>query len=89
MMNNTKNDPAVGCPLERRVRVVTNMCDLPDNWPLTQSAFEMWIIRKLKNAGIPIIGTLCFIGIERGTITRFEDMENFDSIIWEWNPNVN
>ena len=88
-MNKTKEaSPPLGVRFERRVRVVINMFDYPEKWPLTQSAFEMWVIGKLKNAGIPIKGTLVFRGLERGSIARFDDVEKFWETILEWNPNA-
>ncbi len=86
-MNKTENDPAVGCALERRVRVVVRTSEYPMHLPLEPAAWESWVVGKLKDAGIPVKGALIFSGIERGTLTRFDDPTNFDATIWEWNPN--
>ena len=87
-MTETKHDPAVGCPLERRGRVVLNVSEYPMHLPLEPMAWEIWVIGKLKDAGVPIKGTLVFEEIESGTLTRFDDPADFDATIWEWNPNV-
>ena len=80
-MNNTESNPAVGCALERRVRVVLKTSEYPP------AVWETWVVGKLKDAGVPIKGTLVFGGIESGTLTRFDDPTDFGATIWEWNPN--
>ena len=51
------------------------------SWPM----LETYIIGKLKDKGIPIIGTFLFGGLEKGTLHFYQDYETRDFIyIWEY-----
>jgi len=50
--------------------------------------WESYVVGKLKAAGVPIIGTLLYGGLESGTLYRLDDPCDFDKCKYVWVPNV-
>ena len=46
--------------------------------------WESFVVGKLKEAGAPIEGVLTFKGIKKGTITRFDNPEDFGKTTYIW-----
>jgi hypothetical protein len=67
-----------------KITVKINSYDYPEDWALTPVLYEMWIVGKLKDAGIPIRGTILFRGLERGILTRTDDPEDFGQATYTW-----
>ena len=70
------------------IRCRISASDYPLECSLTQAMWECWIVGKLKEAGVPIIGILVFRGIKSGTLRRFNDPVDFGATIYEWIPNA-
>lgn len=46
-------------------------------------SFEMFVIGKLRQAGIPVIGIFSFKGVSRGTLKCIDSMhKNIKQFIW-------
>lgn len=43
-------------------------------------SLEIWIMWRLKEAGIPIIGILLFAGVERGTLETWGEDRTYSRI---------
>lgn len=59
------------------IEVEFSVNDYPEGWPLTSAFWEMWVVGKLKKAGVPIRGLLKFSGLESGTLHRLDDPADF------------
>ena len=55
-----------------------------NKYPTEYSAWERWIVEKLKSAGIPIIETLGIYGVKYGTLHRLDDPSNFGKTKYVW-----
>jgi len=69
-------------PLECEVRL--RVQDYPNDWDMSPAMWECWIVGKLKEAGVPVIGTLTLNGIKSGTLHRFDDPKDFGSVVYKW-----
>ena len=66
------------------IEVKISIDDFPDNFDMTPSVWEMWVVGKLKSAGVPIKGVLTFRGLEKGTIERYDDPKDFGASTYRW-----
>ena len=48
--------------------------------------FEMWLMSKLKKAGIPIVGTFKFKGVKDGVFGKMTHCENPNMVRYFWKP---
>lgn len=69
------------------VKCRIHVSDFPDDWDMTPGFWESWVIGKLKEAGVPVIGTLKFSGIKSGKLRRLDDPSDFVACVYEWTPN--
>lgn len=51
-------------------------------------AWDGYVVGKLKAAGVPVIGTLLYRGLESGTLHRLDDPTDFSKCKYVWMPNV-
>ncbi len=70
--------------MTERIEVAIQVKDYPDNWMLTPSMWECFVVGKLRDAGVPIKGLLKYRGVEKGTITRFDDPKDFGATKYIW-----
>lgn len=85
----TKTATDAAAPVEpvvmpEMIEVTISVSDYPDEWDMTPAMFECWIVEKLKDAGVPIDGFLCFNGIKKGTLTRLDDPKDFGASKYIW-----
>jgi hypothetical protein len=45
--------------------------------------WETFCMARLRRAGIPVLGTLLFRGVESGTLTKIQDFDTND-IVYRW-----
>ena len=69
-----------------KIVVKLNVHDYPKDWPLEPHLWEMWIVGKLKDAGIPIKGVLKFSGLSSGALYRLDDPADFGMVSYTWVP---
>jgi hypothetical protein len=72
--------------IEGIIRCRITVHDFPLEWKMTPAVWEGWIVGKLKEAGVPVKGTLLFRGIKSGTLRSFYDQNDFGTVIYEWTP---
>jgi hypothetical protein len=68
----------------KEIQVEINIDDYPHGLGLTPAMWESWVVGKLKEAGVPVEGTLTFNGIKSGILSRFDNPEDFGKTIWKW-----
>lgn len=67
--------------MSERIEVRIDYRVMQEMRPIEQ---EMLLIQRLKDAGIPVIGTMVFQGVNRGTIRAYVDLEEWCRVyIWE------
>jgi hypothetical protein len=44
-----------------------------------------YLLNKLREAGVPVLGAVWPTGVERGRLTSSTD-ETFGDLVWEWVP---
>lgn len=67
-----------------RIEKQIDFLDIPGKWTATPSMIECWIVGQLKEAGMPIEGTLIFRGLTTGTLTAFDCPETgMRHFIWK------
>lgn len=81
-MTDKPSTPSDETPITVKVRY----SDYPKNLPLVAGAWEMWVLGKLKSAGMPLLGFFRFQGVERGTLIRTDDFEDYGATIYRWQP---
>jgi hypothetical protein len=64
----------------KRIKVFIRKSDISGMSPDMQ---EMYFLNKLKKAGIPVKGVLCFKGVETGVLKKSECFDT-DEIIYTW-----
>ena len=70
-------------PASNTVRVVIRVDDIHKGRTLDYGIWETYVYGKLKEAGIPVSPTG---DVERGTLFRYDDPEDFGATIWKWEP---
>lgn len=65
------------------IEVSINEREYPYNH-LTPALWEMWIVEKLKEAGVPIRRTLLYGDLASGTLFRLDDPEHFGRCKYVW-----
>lgn len=74
--------------VEYVIRCRIHISDYPHKWELEPNTWEMWVVGKLKAAGVPVLGELKFCGIKSGILSWFNDPTDFDATIYEWRSNA-
>jgi hypothetical protein len=72
--------------MAERIEVKIRIEDYPDGWVANPAMLEAWVVGKLKDAGVPVEGTLVFRGIKEGTLHRLDDPKDFDVTKYVWVP---
>lgn len=67
-----------------RIKVSYSISDYPKDWSLEPHLWEMWIVGKLKEAGVPVKGKLRFSGIKSGTLFSLDDPKDFGKATYIW-----
>jgi hypothetical protein len=68
------------------IEVRFNVNDYPPDMPFNHPMWEMWVVGKLKEAGIPVDGTFLYRGIKSGTLSRMDDPMDFGGYVYRWTP---
>ena len=72
--------------MAERIELTIYISEYPDGWDLSPAMWECWLVGKLKDAGVPVEGTLVFRRIKSGTLTRFDDPTDFGATKYIWEP---
>ena len=60
----------------------------PSPYNLWTDSFEMWVLKKLRDVGIPAKGVFKFLGVENGELHRFDNPASIGRISYVWIPHI-
>ena len=77
-------NPVDSVIMPARIEKQIDFLEMPRKWKATPTMIECWIVGQLKEAGMPVEGTLFFRGLTTGKLTAYDSPETgMRHFIWE------
>jgi hypothetical protein len=65
-------------PIFKHIHVTISLAELGQH----RGSFEPMILNRLRDAGIPVLGTFIFLGVSEGTL--FHTIDFHGSMVYDW-----